>query len=83
MHLRSATIPNGKEGRMITGDQFESVILKGNKHCAKLILVTHPKNSKNVNIQQDFSKIATNNSDDKLIMATYPGVNESAAFKIT
>lgn len=82
-HLRSVPITENNKNRIITGEQFEQVVLNGNRDYAKLILVTHPKAKKNGDVEEEFAKVQKQFNDKKLIMATYSGINESSAFKVT
>lgn len=81
--MRCSPITENNENRIITGEQFEHVVLNGNSDYAKLVLVTHSKAKKNGDVEKEFTKVSKQFSDQKLIMATYSGINESSAFKVT
>jgi len=50
-------------------------------HQAKLLLVTHPNEEKNLGIEQEFDKFARSMKDKKIQMLYMNGHNENESFK--
>ena len=83
LHTRSCPIPEPRKmTKHITGEQFESVVLKGNQDHGKLILVTHTKNSKNMGVESSVEEIAKQEIQD-LVVGKYSSLNECEKYAIT
>ena len=70
-----------QHSKRVCGTDIERALFSANKHKAKLLLVTHPNEKKNLGIEEEFDKFAKNTKIKNLQMLHYNGINESEGFK--
>ena len=68
-----------KNVRQVTGADFDSSIFKRNMEANKLVLIKHPVDAKNLDIEKSFDKFAK--SQENIISHSMSGLNEPEEFK--